>query len=52
MNLDFYLLLKLTRSRNLSRELEPELKLQHSGSGSSQKFQLLAAPAPQHWSSV
>jgi hypothetical protein len=27
---------------------DPEPKLQYSGSGSSQKFQLLAAPAPQH----
>jgi hypothetical protein len=42
MNVDFYLLLKLTRSR------EPEPKLRHSGSGSSQKFRLLAAPTPQH----
>jgi hypothetical protein len=32
MNFDFYLLLKLTRSR--------EPKLRHSGSGSSQKFRL------------
>jgi hypothetical protein len=27
---------------------EPEPKLRYSGSGSSQKFQLHAAPAPQH----
>ncbi len=43
MNFDFYLLLKLTRSRSL----EPEPKLRHSGSG--QKFRFHAAPAPQHW---
>jgi hypothetical protein len=43
MNFEFYLLLKLTRS------WEPEPKLWHYGSGSSQKFRLLAAPAPQHW---
>jgi hypothetical protein len=29
---------------------DPEPKLRFSGSGSSQKFRLLAAPAPQHWS--
>jgi hypothetical protein len=44
MNFDFYLLLKLTRSR------EPEPKLQHFGSSSGQKFRLLAARAQQHCS--
>jgi hypothetical protein len=29
-------------------QADPEPKLRHSGSGSSQKFRLLAAPAPQH----
>jgi hypothetical protein len=42
-NFYIYLLLKLTRS------WEPEPKVQYTGSSSGQKFQLLAAPAVQHW---
>jgi hypothetical protein len=34
--------------QNTLADLEPEPKLRYSGSGSSQKFRLLAAPAPQH----
>jgi hypothetical protein len=34
---------------SLTQSLEPEPKLQYTSSRSDQKFQLLAAPAPQHW---